>query len=269
MSHEVVDVRDARRGPQNKWLRRFGPAEESRALRLFCFHYAGGSATSFKDWRFLFPPDVDVVAVQLPGRENRFAEQPFRQMRPLAEAVADAMAGELDLPYACFGFSMGARVALAVSHVLRERGLRQPSHLFAASSCAPFLNMPVRGWNESDEMLIAYLRDLGGTADEILDNEEVLEIYLPSVRADLAVIGTCPPRSGPPLAMPMRAFAGADDTQAPPERMRDWYRETSAAFSLTTVSGGHFFDAAGTTTMISQIASDLAAYAAQVTGASR
>lgn len=262
-------MQGAHRGPQNKWLRRFGPVHESGVLRLFCFHYAGGSATSFKDWQSMLPPDVEVVAVQLPGRENRFAEQPFREMRPLAEAVADAMAAELTLPYAFFGFSMGARVALAVTHVLRERGLRQPSHLFAASSCAPFLNMPVRGWNESDEMLVAYLRDLGGTATEILDNKEVLDIYLPSVRADLTVIGTCPPHNGLPLATPIRAFAGADDTQAPPERMRDWYRETSEGFSLTTVSGGHFFDAAGTAAMIDQIASDLAAYSAQVIRAPR
>jgi surfactin synthase thioesterase subunit len=247
----------SRRGPKTKWFRRFGPAHESGVLRLFCFHYAGGSAASFRDWRLLLPPDVEVVAVQLPGRENRFAERPFLDMRPLAEAVADAMAGELGSPYACFGFSMGARVALAVSHLLRERGLRQPAHLFTASSCAPFLDAPVRGWNESDEMLIAYLRELGGTAAEIFDSEELLDVYLPTVRADLTVVGTCPPRSGPPLAVPLRAFAGADDTQAPPERMRDWYRETSAEFSLTVVSGGHFFDSAGTTTMINQIATDL------------
>ncbi|MFJ5309906.1 thioesterase II family protein [Streptomyces sp. NPDC088350] len=247
----------SRRGAETKWFQRLGPAHEARALRLFCFHYAGGSAASFRDWRFLLPPYVEVVAVQLPGRGNRFAEQPFRDMRPLAEAVADAMAGELNPPYACFGFSMGARVALAVSHLLRERGLPQPSHMFSASSCAPFRGLPVRGWNESDEMLIAYLRELGGTAAEILDNKELLDMYLPIVRADLTVVGTCPPRSGLPLAVPLRAFAGTDDTQAPPELMRDWYRETSGAFSLTTVSGGHFFDPAGTTEMINQIASDL------------
>ncbi|MFG2421464.1 thioesterase II family protein [Streptomyces sp. NPDC048448] len=245
------------RGPQTKWFRRFGPADESRALRLFCFHYAGGSAASFRDWQPLLPPYVEVVAVQLPGRENRLAEQPFQDMRPLAEAIVDAMAGELDLPYAFFGFSMGARVALAVSHLLRERGLPQPMQMFSASSCSPFLGLPVRGWNESDELLIAYLRELGGTAPEIFDSEDFLEMFLPTVRADLTVIGTCPPRSGPPLAVPLRAFAGADDTQAPPEHIRDWYRETSATFNFTILSGGHFFDPAGTTKMIDQIASDL------------
>ncbi|MEU3056964.1 thioesterase II family protein [Streptomyces griseus] len=245
------------RGPGAKWLRRFGPADGVGALRLFCFHHAGGSAASFRDWPFLLPPYVEVVAVQLPGRENRFAERPYRDMRPLAEAVADAMAGELNLPYACFGFSMGARVALAVAHVLRERGLPQPSRMFSASSCAPSLDMPVRGWNESDEMLIAYLRELGGTAADFFDSEELLDLYLPTVRADLTVIGACPPRDGLPLDVPLHAFAGADDTQAPPERMRDWRQETSAEFTLTAVSGGHFFDPAGTTEMINHIASGL------------
>jgi len=241
-----------------KWFRRFGPAHESGQLRLYCFHYAGGSAASFRDWRPLLPPYVEVVAVQLPGRENRFREQPFREMRPLAEAVADAMAAELTLPYAFFGFSMGARVALAVAHVLRERGRCLPAQLFCASSSAPSRGLPVRGWNESDERLIAYLRELGGTPAEVFDSPELLEMYLPIVRADLTVIGTCPPRSGVPLAVPLRAFAGADDTQAPPEDVRDWGRETSAAFALTVLSGGHFFDPAGRTEMIRQIGADLA-----------
>ena len=245
------------RGTNARWFRRFGPADGSGMLRLFCFHYAGGSAASFRDWQLRLPPYVEVVAVQLPGRENRFTEKPFREMPALAEAVADAMAGELDLPYACFGFSMGARVALAVTHVLRDRGLRQPSHLFAASSCAPSLGLPVRGWDEPDEGLITYLRELGGTAAAIFDNDEQLDVFLPIVRADLTVIGTCPARSGPPLAVPLRTFAGAEDTQAPPESMRDWRRETSAAFSLTVVSGGHFFDPAGVTTMIDQITAEL------------
>jgi surfactin synthase thioesterase subunit len=245
------------RGPGIKWFRRSGPTGESAVLRLFCFPYAGGSAAYFRDWRLRLPPGVEVMAVQLPGREDRFTEPPFREIWALAEAVADAMTGELDLPYACFGISMGARVALAVSYVVRERGLRQPEQMFVASSCAPSRGTPVRGWNEPDEMLIAYLRELGGTAAEVLDSTELLDVYLPVVRADLAVVATCPSRIGPPLAMPLRAFAGVDDTQAPPEYMRDWHRETSVAFNLTVVSGGHFFDSAGTAKMINQIVSDL------------
>lgn len=246
-----------RHHPRATWFRRFGLARESDGLRLFCFHYAGGSAAMFRDWQFLLPPHIEVVAVQLPGRENRFGEKPYREMGPLAEAIAEAMASLLERPYACFGFSMGARVALAVTHLLREGGARQPSYLFSASSCAPELHVPVRGWDESDERLIDYLRELGGTPAEIFEHAELLDLFLPTVRADLTVIGTCPPRTGMPLAVPIHAFAGADDTQAPPELMRDWRRETSATFELTVVSGGHFFDTAGTAVMIGHLASDL------------
>jgi surfactin synthase thioesterase subunit len=246
-----------RQRPETQWFRRFGPAREPGVLRLFCFHYAGGSAAMFRDWQFLLPPNVEVVAVQLPGRENRFREKPYRQMGSLAEATAEAMAALLERPYACFGFSMGARVALAVTHLLRGQGARQPSYLFSASSCAPVLGAPVRGWDESDEKLIEYLRELGGTPAEVFEDAELLDLYLPIVRADLTVVGTCPPRAGPPLAVPVHAFAGADDTQAPRRLMQDWQRETSAAFDLTVVSGGHFFDTAGTALMIDHIASDL------------
>ena len=58
-------------------------------IRVFCFSYAGGGASTFRSW----PRDASlgVVPVQLPGRENRMGEAPLTSMSEVVEQVAEAM----------------------------------------------------------------------------------------------------------------------------------------------------------------------------------
>ncbi|MDU0287723.1 thioesterase II family protein [Saccharothrix longispora] len=241
-----------------RWLRTHAPRDDA-SVRLLCFHYAGGNAAMFRQWHALLPGDVEPVAVQLPGRDDRHAEPPYDEMGPLVAALLPAVVPLLDRPYACYGFSMGARVALELVHALRARGFPLPVRLFVASSAAPSLRLPVRGWSEPDEGLIAYLRELGGTPTAVFDHPELLELFLPVVRADLAVVGRHDPPSRAPLDVPIRAFAGADDTGASPERMAPWRAETSAAFDLTVVPGAHFFTDDGLRQVLRTAAEDLLA----------
>jgi|SRR5215470_1420280 len=250
----IVMTVDARIG--EKWLRYYGPREAGR-VRLFCFHYAGGNAAMFREWPDLLPAEIEPVAIQLPGRDNRHAEQPYENIEPLVADLIGVLAPLLTKPFACYGFSMGARVALALAHALRDRGLPAPLKLFVASSAAPTLRLPVRGWAESDEGLVNYLRDLGGTPPQLFDNPELLDLFLPAVRADLKVVGTCPVPDRPPLTTPIRAFSGADDTEAAPARMLAWRAETNADFDLDTVAGAHFFSPEGMCYVLDSIANDL------------
>lgn len=238
------------------WARSYAERPDA-AVRLFCFPYAGGTASLFRTWHTALPATIEPVAIQLPGRDDRFDEPPHERMAPLVADLADALTPLLDKPYACYGFSMGARVALALAHEVRDRGLPAPRRLFVASSAAPALRRPVRGWDEPEEGLVAYLRDLGGTPPELFDNPGLLELFLPSLRADLTVVGTCPVVPTTPLDVPIRAFAGEADAEAPPARMRDWAMETSAGFELTTLAGGHFFPAEETARMMEIIGADL------------
>jgi surfactin synthase thioesterase subunit len=239
-------------------LRHYGPRGNGQ-VRLLCFPYAGGYASTFRDWHTLLPADVEPVAIELPGRDPGLAEPPYARMEPLVADLVGALTPILDRPFACWGFSMGARVALALTYALRDAGLPMPVRLFVAGSAAPALRLPVRGWDEPNERLVGYLRDLGGTPPAVLDDPELLGLVLPTVRADLTVVGTCPVPAGPPLQVPIRAFAGACDTESSPTRMLAWERETSAGFGLEVVDGGHFLSAAGLRQALARTAADLLA----------
>ena len=59
---------------ESKWLPYYKPLADPK-LRLFAFHWAGGSASSYNGvaWQAL-PDGVELLAVQLPGREKRDGE---------------------------------------------------------------------------------------------------------------------------------------------------------------------------------------------------
>src|SRR3954463_501070 len=91
-------------------------------LRLVCLPYAGGSASIYHGWASELDDDVELVAVQLPGRGPRLREAPFTQMEALLGALVEAMAPLDDAPFALFGHSMGALVGFELARWLRAQG---------------------------------------------------------------------------------------------------------------------------------------------------
>ncbi len=239
-----------------RWLKRFGRVGPSE-IRLLCFHHAGGGASMYRMWPRLLPWFIEPVAVQLPGRADRFDEPPFERMEPLVDALIDVIKPMLDQPFACYGASMGARVAWALSHTLRERGMPGPRRLYVASNTAPIVNNGAGDWDGAEDSLYGYLRDMGGTPAEVFDDPDLVAGLLPTLRADLTVLTTYTSRPARPLDVSIRAFAGTEDMVASAERMSGWRAETRARFDLDPVPGGHFFDASGERQVIQTIARDL------------
>ncbi|WP_431873276.1 thioesterase II family protein [Amycolatopsis sacchari] len=228
-----------------RWLKRPPGTGAPPAARVFCFHHAGGSAALFRHWPDLLPRDIEPVAVQLPGRADRLRERPFTEMPPLVDALADVLAPVLDVPFACFGLSMGAKISWALAHGLGERGLPVPRALYLAGAAAPGTPEGRSDWHVPDEQLVAYLRDMDGTPPEVFAHPELLAALLPTLRADLTLVDTFRFEPGRPLEMPIHAFAGLTDVEGGPDRMRGWGACTRGAFTLEALSCGHFLDAAG------------------------
>jgi medium-chain acyl-[acyl-carrier-protein] hydrolase len=240
-----------------RWLKRHGPRSSAAEIRLLCFHHAGGSAAMFRKWPELISPEIEPIAVQLPGRADRFNELAFEHMAPLVDALVDVVMPLLDQPFACYGVSMGARVAWSLALALRRRGMPMPAQLFLACEPAPVHDDGTRPWENRAGGLEGYMRDLGGTPPEVLAEPELVRALLPTLRADLVALTTATARPVTPLDVPIRAFAGTEDVVAPWDSMAAWRAETSARFRLDLIPGGHFFDPAGECRVIGAIGDDL------------
>lgn len=249
----TADTQDADR----RWFKRFGHRDQPGEIRLLCFHHAGGSAGMYRQWPQLLPPSVELVAVQLPGRADRFGEPPFDRMEPLIDALVEALKPLLERPFACYGVSMGARVAWALAHTLRERSMPMPRWLFVACDTAPSEDDGTWPWQNRPDGLEGYMRQMGGTPAAVFAEPVLLQALLPTLRADLDVLSTHQFRPAQPLEIPIRGFAGVRDPAAPPHRMAAWRQETTAGFDLDLLPCGHFFDPAAEHRVIQTIGQNL------------
>ncbi|RIK37670.1 MAG: putative thioesterase [Chloroflexi bacterium] len=223
------------------WLKCPRPSPHAR-LRLFCFPYAGGGASVFRSWPQLMPPEVEVRILQLPGRESRMGEEPFRCFTPMIQAVSQTLSQFNDLPFAFYGHSMGALIAFEAARLLRTwRGV-EPLHLFVSGCPAP-QSIPVdRGrCAQSDAQFVEELRQLNGTPAALLENHELMQLFLPLLRADFALCGSYRHVEGLPLSCPITAFGGRRDPQVSAAQLTEWRHQTNGFFRQAMFAGDHFF----------------------------
>ncbi|PSL51989.1 surfactin synthase thioesterase subunit [Saccharothrix carnea] len=231
----------ASRPDHRKWVQHPRPNPEA-GLSLVCLPYSGGRASVYKGLAALLPDDVEVCAVELPGHGRRFAEAPMTSLRPLVEQLADVVAEQVRRPYVLLGYSVGALIGFETARELARRGRPGPRALFVAAARAPHLRSPRRPLHElSRAELVGGLHELAGQHNAMLDNEELVDVMLPVLRADLGLDETYVREPGPPLDCPIAAFGGSEDRTVPRPDLEAWREHTTGGFSVTTLPGGHFF----------------------------
>ncbi|MBI5722135.1 MAG: thioesterase [Burkholderiales bacterium] len=252
------------------WLMRFAQRPAPSA-RLVCFSYAGGGGAVYRPFALALPSSIEVLAVQLPGRENRLREPPLKSVKAIVEALLPNLAPQLDRPYAFFGHSMGGLVAYEVARALRAQGLPGPARLVVSARRAPHLSEPDAPLHPlPDESFIAELdRRYGGIPAEILQHRDILELLLPAMRADMTAIETHRHLPGPLLDCPITVFGGTGDTRAQREVLAPWHEHTHGPVQVRQFAGGHFYfnDAAVRGQLVAELAHLLAPLAAQPAGA--
>jgi medium-chain acyl-[acyl-carrier-protein] hydrolase len=196
----------------------------------------------FAPWTVTAGARLEICAVHLPGRESRFAEDAFTSTDTLVPVLVDRLTPHLDRPYSLFGHSMGALIAFETARELRRRGLPSPVRLFASGFRAPHL--PERFPNRralDDQAFVADLRALAGTPDEVVENEEMLALLLPTLRADVTLCETYVHRAADPLDVPLTVFGGAADPRVSRDELDGWRQHTHAGMELRIFPGHHFF----------------------------
>jgi len=214
--------------------------EAAARVRLVTFAHAGGAAATFHRWAPALAPAVELWPVTLPGRARRWREPCAREWPPLVDEIAGVIASEVPAPFALLGHSLGALVAFEVARRLTAAG-SSPAHLIVSGRPAPE-RPPATRLPSSDDELLAQIDALcGGVPQSVRDCPEVLEHFLPILRADLELARGYALRPGITLTCPITAVGGDADPLAPPLSLHGWGNHTAAGFELCVLAGGHFY----------------------------
>lgn len=241
----------------NHWLRCYQRRPAAK-LRLLCFPYAGGGASVFRTWGEHVPEQVEVTAVQLPGREDRFREQPFRHLGKLVETLTPVVAEHADIPLAFFGHSMGGLIAFELTRNLRRTGGPIPERLLISARWAPELadSLPPIPDLPDNELARELQRRYGRFPSAIAEDPELQAFFLPIVRADLELIKSYVYRPERPLDCPISVYGGLRDAIAR-SSLEAWQTQTTAAFRLSMLPGDHFYVHSDTAALLRLISAEL------------
>jgi medium-chain acyl-[acyl-carrier-protein] hydrolase len=212
-------------------------------LRLFCFPYAGVGAAVYRSWMGGLPHDVDVSAVQLPGREHRLREAPFDRLSELVPAIARGLEAYLDIPFVIFGHSMGALIGFELCRYLRAQNRPCPRHLFVSGRRAPDRpeSLPPLAQLPDPAFIEAVQSRWGGLPAGVMREPDLMRLLLPALRADVGLVETYVYAPALPLECAVSCFGGEQDSTVTVADLAAWRDYTTAGFHLRMFPGGHFF----------------------------
>jgi medium-chain acyl-[acyl-carrier-protein] hydrolase len=227
-------------------------------LRLFCFPYAGGGAAMYYTWAAELP-SVEVCPIQLPGRESRIREPALSRMSLLVDALSIALRPYLGSPFAFCGHSMGALISFELARRLIRDGQPGPKHLFIAARRAPQLRDDRPSLHTQDEPAFVEQVSIryGPLPKVIAHDPELMRLFMPTLRADLAVCETYEYQNDDPLDCPISVFGGWEDNGVSRSDLDAWRVQTTARFSLRMFAGDHFFIKSAKAALLRAIRDDL------------
>lgn len=219
----------------------YRPDTASR-IRLFCFPYAGANSSIFREWINLLPSTVEVIGVELPGHGSRFNEPITSDLSLIINALKANFSFLNQKPFVFFGHSLGTKIAYELCRAFSVDNTPLPKHLIVSGGRAPHLS-----WRKKmihtlpDAQLIEELKTYNGIPNDVFECPEIIELFLPILRADFTISETYKYIPGPPLHIPITALGGNNDPKVSFEEILGWKMHTSKTFNHQILPGNHFF----------------------------
>lgn len=228
---------------------------------LVCLPFAGAGASFYRPWQRLAEPyGIDVLPLQLPGRERLIDQEPFRDAEVAAQALhADLLAalGEQPCDIALFGHSLGAVLAYELARRLTATPGVRLVRLFASGSPHPAEPRSRHATGLDDDAFLERVTEFAGYTHEALQDPEMRELILPTLRADVEMHESYRPADDRPLPVPVTALRGNADTLVSRAESAAWQRTTGADFHSVELDGGHMYLTESTPELLRIIAGDL------------
>ncbi|MFP8907296.1 thioesterase II family protein [Streptomyces atacamensis] len=210
---------------------------------VLCVPFAGAGASVFRPWVPLCQDRFELAAVQLPGREQRFAEEPYRDVAAATEGLLPEVLERVSGagPVVLFGHSLGAVLSYEIAHRLAATDGVDLTALVISGSPGPWTRRENGASGLDDDEFLARVKEFAGYRHDALEDPEMRELLLPTLRADVEMHESYVPRSDGPLPVPIVSVRGTTDTLVTTEQAMEWSKATSRDFRFAEVEGGHMY----------------------------
>lgn len=212
--------------------------------KIFAFPYAFGAAHVYQNLKEILCDDIDIVPIEYPGHGSRYGEALMNDIVGLAK---DAYAQihtylEKEVEYALLGYSMGGLVAYELYKRIVRRGNKKPKVFFAFAASAPDVQYADRDYesytlNDIKNKLI----EMSGTPDEILNSDEMLEVFSPIIKNDLIALRNYGKKELPKIKIdcPLTVVRGHGENAE--DSYKHWNYFSGNQISYHEIAGNHFF----------------------------
>ena len=151
------------------------------------------------------------------------------------------MTFDFNSPYYFFGHSMGTKIVYELALKIKKNDLPNPNGIIISAGRAPCYKEPNPIYHLDDEGFIEGLRRYDGTPNEILDNNDLIGIFLPTLRADFIIDEDYQDKEGEKLNSKILGLMGDIDEEMEIEELLKWQDYTTEEFSYRYINGKHMF----------------------------
>jgi surfactin synthase thioesterase subunit len=213
--------------------------------KLVCLPYAGAGASFYRPWTALAGDALEILPLQLPGRERLIDEEPYRNVHRAVDGLLaqlrEHLSGDDGTRVALFGHSLGAVLAYELAHRLVAEPDLELAHLFVSGSPEPARGREQRATGLSDEDFLARVGEFAGYHHPALDDPEMREMILPALRADVEMHENYVPSTALALDAPLTVIRGEDDELVDYADAESWSKVAGRDFEHIEVPGGHMY----------------------------
>lgn len=211
--------------------------------RVYCFHHAGGSASSFFGLQqALSHTPIEVFSMQLPGRSTRIDEPGCPSFEEMLSHLEECMMEDF-LPFVFLGQSFGGIIAYELAKRLVHSQKILPRNLIITSCIPPQYMKELKKYSHlpDEEFLKSIENDFGSMPQELKSSKDLLSLAIQILKADFNFIDHYTFEHDAPLSIPITVLEGSDDSSIRPYSLKDWQERSTFPLEYSLHKGDHFF----------------------------
>jgi len=212
-----------------------------KSITLICIPFAGGTSFAFRDINKYLPNHILPICIEFPGHGRRLQEPVLKDIHDMVSDIFHQLPCCESTQFAIWGHSMGGTIGYLLSRRLWRAGRALPLHLFVSGAPGPSIpRLEKDVYKLPRHAFIEKVRAYGGVAEEVLAEQDLMDLFLPILRADFQALESYEHNPGPPLPVPITAMLGSCE-HVKEDDVNAWQRETQFPMTMKLFDGNHFF----------------------------